>query len=250
MSSAAATRTSTGNVTACPCRSNDAPQPGERVRQRRPGHGVLHLQEPHPARAGEHAVGAVDVLGVRELARGEAVESRHQARRRGAEPADEGERAVADQLVAHPLGHPPPRGPVGVGAVVALGGGDVGVREPVELDVVVVAVEQVEGSFQGPRGLDRVQAERGHGLEGHADENPERAEADPRGREDVGVLARRAGADGAVGGHELQRAHLVGEPPVSRRPCRACRWRWRPRRSARRCRRGWAAPSRAPTAAG
>ena len=229
---------------------NDAAQPGEGGRQRRPRHGVLHLQEPHPARAGEDPVGPVDVLGGGEPARGDTVEStaRGAASRRRAGTRGRRRRC---RSARRPSTRPPGRAPAPrLGGVVALGGGDVGVREPVELDVVVVAVESSRAPSRGRAASTACSAERGHGLKGHDDEHPERAEAHPCGREDVGVLARRAAADGAVGGDELQRAHLVGEPAGVGRPCRACRWRWRPRRSARRCRRGWATPSRAPTAAG
>src|SRR6478609_5985381 len=102
MSSAAATRTSTGNVTACPCRCTTRRSPAKAFGSA--SRGTAYSISRNRTR--------------RELARGEAVEARYQAGRRGAEPGDEGERAVADQLVAHPLGHPPPHGPVGLGGVV------------------------------------------------------------------------------------------------------------------------------------
>ena len=76
MSSAAVNRTSTGKGDPDGEPVDDPAQPVERLGQRRPRHAVLHLDEAHPARRGEHQVGALGVDARGEEPRGGAQHGR------------------------------------------------------------------------------------------------------------------------------------------------------------------------------
>ena len=82
-------------------------------------------------------------------------------------------------------------------AVVALGQHPVGVREPVELEVVVGrrparrTPSSTSPTASAPR---RLQGERRHDLEGHGGDDAERAQPDPRGLEERPALGRPSSA--------------------------------------------------------
>ena len=156
----------------------------------------------------------VDDLGLPDPAGDEV----HELRDRIGAPASErgggAEREVGEQDVVAPrlprrLGTEWLLGPVG-----DLDGGDVGVREPVTVDVLVVVddvVEVVDERVERPGLLDRVQTERRLALEGHFRHHAEGAKADACAREHLGLLVARAAQHLAVGGDDLERGHERGQ---------------------------------------
>ena len=96
-----------------------------------------------------------------------------------------------------------------------------------------------------------VQPEGRHALQLDLGDDAERAEPDP-GRREAPPGRRRPStrSDRPVGEHERQPADRGGDALAAGSRCRGCRWRWRRRSSAGRCRRGWAAPARAACSAG
>ncbi len=102
---------------------------------------------------------------------------------------------------------------------VALGHGAIGVREPVELEVVALRdalVERVEDLAEILGVLDGVQDERRHALHGDIDEDAERSEAQRHGGQQLGVLglAHRQQVTGCC---DQRRADdLRGDSPESR----------------------------------
>ena len=107
-----------------------------------------------------------------------------------------------------------PRGVDGrVGAVVGAGQRQRRVREGPELEVVVrvgALVERGQHLLQRQRRVDAAQPERRHAAQRHRGHDPERAEPDPRGAQQVAVVAReRAPLARAV--DELERLDLGAE---------------------------------------
>ena len=177
-------------------------------------YGVLHLDEAHEPPAAQHAVAHVDDLGLADSAGDEV----HELRDRTGAPAPErgrgAEREVGEQDVVAPrlprrLGTEWLVGPVG-----DLDGGDVGVREPVTVDVLVVVddvVEVVDERVERPRLLDRVQTERRLALERHFRHHAEGAEADACAHEHLGLFVSRAAQHFAVGRDQLEPGHERGQ---------------------------------------
>ena len=82
---------------------------------------------------------------------------------------------------------------VGRHPVVGLGQGPLGVRHPVELEVVVVRdalVQAGQNVVERCRPLVGVQDERVHAAQGDLGDHADRADADQGGREDVGLVSR------------------------------------------------------------
>ena len=190
-------RTSTGkaarqSLASCTRRSSASTAGGVGPRDR-----VLHLQETDPAAADEHAVRVVGPGAGAERPGRHAGQRRHQRRHPPSGGDDAGERAVGEDLV---VPHRPParqrREPlVQRHPGVALQQRHVGVREPVELDVVGArSCSSSKPSMrrgERARPLDGAQRERRHRLQRHGGDHAERAEADPGGGEDLGVPGRR-----------------------------------------------------------
>ena len=108
------------------------------------GHCVLGLAEHDLALRGEHLGGDVAVATLAERARGDVVETGHQAGAAVAEPVAPPEHPVREEVVVEPR-LPPGQGfRLVEGAVVALGQAAFGVREPVELEVLVGLGQLIE----------------------------------------------------------------------------------------------------------
>ena len=140
MSSAGATRTSTGKLIRRSERSTSAFSSRSAVGRRLPRHRVLHLHEAHPARAGEDLVGDVGV-GPGSDRRGWR-SWRCPGRRPGSRRRPSGRRPrrrcwTGTRRRASLRNRGQRRGRA-LAAVVALGGAALGVREPVELEVLVL----------------------------------------------------------------------------------------------------------------
>ena len=99
--------------------------------------------------------------------------------------------------------------------VVPLDQGLAAVGEPVELEVVVgrgQLIELLEDLVHRHRALVGQQGERRHAAQRHRADHAERAEADPRGVEQLGPGRGRTRRHRPVRQHELERLHLGGEP--------------------------------------
>ncbi|CDZ92394.1 hypothetical protein RHRU231_950044 [Rhodococcus ruber] len=191
---------------------------GEHLGRGFDGDGVLHLPEPDPARGGEDAVAAIDELPGGQGPRGEPVELGDEGRRAGCEALDDLEHAVGEHLVVEEAAQPSHRGARCVGGQpgVALGEYPVGVRKPVELEVVdaePVALEHGQGVVERPGCFRRMQCERGHTLQGDRGEDADGAEAEPGGLEEFRLGLGGAAHDRAVRKDEGGRARDGGQAP-------------------------------------
>ena len=149
------TRARTRSTASCRRRRRPAPRPGTRCASRcarsarapsrsasgnrRPRQGVLHLAEPHRARSGEHLVRVVGVLPVAVDPGREPVDLRGQRAARRAEPGTSARARRSTSRAPRPsCRRPTPDAAAGVAgqARVALRHHAVGVRPPVELEVV------------------------------------------------------------------------------------------------------------------
>ena len=147
-SSAATVRTSIGNGTAKRARARPALDELEHAAHGLDGalarERVLHLGEAHEAGAREDAVGAIDAVAGAGEARDEPVDARDLRGQAAPEAAAELEGVVGEQDVVG-VGRGAPAGTRGlVGAVVGARQRGRGVREDVELEVVVGERELVE----------------------------------------------------------------------------------------------------------
>jgi hypothetical protein len=120
-----------------------------------------------------------------------------------------GEEHVGEQLVVDPGTDRTEGLEVVVGhAVVALGERPSGVREPVELEVVVgldkpaSPGQALEDRVQRPRLLDCAQPERGHDVDRHSGQDADAAEAEACDLEQVGALVGRGLDDVTLRGHD------------------------------------------------
>ncbi len=177
-------------------------------------HRVLHLGEPHRARAGEHLVREVGVRPLGPRAGRDGGDRRDGLREPPADPAGALPDRVGEELVVQPGLEPGQRRGRPLAAVVALGGAAVGVREPVELEVLVdgrQVVQPAEHLVEAHRLLVGGEQEGRLDTEGDRADHPEGAEAQPGALEQLGVLGRRAALHAAVGEHDLQRPDLRGQ---------------------------------------
>ena len=242
MSSAGATRISTGKLIRQSERVDDPPRLAERVEPGLARDGVLHLAEDHAARRGEDLVGDVAVGARREHPRRHLVHPRDHAGhpvRAGGQDTEDG---VGQQLVVDPAAHPRDRlglGHVGGEPGVALGEQPVGVGEPVHVAVVALRDHVVEGPERlvpRHRLLHRLEQEERLDREGHRGQDPERPET-RRGRS-----RRRRGSARASRRRPRPCPSPAGARRAARRArrrrhrCRGCRSRRPPPTSARRCR--------------
>ena len=196
------------------------PQLRARRQMQHPAHGlgrmlsgdpVLHLGEPDPALRREHRVGAVDLGRAPGAGGGQPGDPGNLPRQVA---GGEREGAADPVLEHHLLGvdqrrRPRPRRLVRAAALPAERG--LGVREDVELEVVVGGVELVEarqGRVERPRPVDAVERVGGDGADRRRVDDPERAEPDPRGRQPRGVGGSRDLERAAVGEHHLDRIDL------------------------------------------
>ena len=180
------------------------------------GDGVLHLDEAHPARRDEDVV-----RRRREPSRGQhrrcaPVEVRHHRRTRLAQATDEAEGRIGHRLVLDPSAPFAQRPHLLAVAqpVVALHQRAVGVREPVELEVLVVGGELVEPLHHlvyRHRPLVGHQRERLLALQRHRRHDAERADPDAGRCEQLRPLLRRACDDGAIADNQLEPDDLRGE---------------------------------------
>ena len=134
--------------------------------------------------------------------------------------------AVGEELVVDPARHAAEglARRVARQARVGLGERRVGVREPVELEVVVLAhaVDPlVEHEAERLLALDRVQHEPRHELQRHLDEHAERAEADAHRRQQLGAFGLAHGDELPRAGHQLRGDDLRRE--AAEREARAVR---------------------------
>jgi hypothetical protein len=125
---------------------------------------------------------------------------------------------VPDEHVVDELRDPPQGVGRGIRAapLVRLRQGDVGVREPVELEMVRgirAGIEVVHDVVEWFGSLDGVEGERRHALERHVDEDAESAEPQRDRREHLGVLGLRHGEQLAVGVTRVAATTWVAMPP-------------------------------------
>ncbi len=250
MSSAGVVRTSIGKLMFSPDASIHRRTSRSASRPASRGHGVLHLPEDHVARGGEHLVRHVGVGPLGQRPSGELVDPRDPAEARALPTLLARPKTVLDRKSSSSQRRNLPSG-AGVvdGAVVLLGQDPLGVREPVELEVVVVGGELVEPPERlapDHRELVGLEGEQRLDPEGERGEDAQCAEADPGDREDVGVLGPRRPQHLAGAGRPARARRSGRSARRRRRRCRGCRWRWRLRRSARRCRPCCAATVRRP----
>ncbi len=122
----------------------------------------------------------------------------------------------------------------------------IGVREPVELEVVVLRGALVERRRaprpSGFRAVDGVQHERRHALQRDVDEDAQRAEAERHRGKQFGVLGLVDDEQVAGCRHQRRTRRPGSRCRRTARRCRACRSRSRRRSTGGRCRRG--SPSR------
>ena len=164
-----------------------------------------------------------------------------------------GEReGAADPVLEHHLlgvdqrRRPRPRRLVRAAALPAERG--LGVREDVELEVVVGGVELVEarqGRVERPRPVDAVERVGGDGADRRRVDDPERAEPDPRCRQRPRGR-RKPRSRARCRRRAPSRPHRSGPRRCENgRRCRGSRWRSSRPGSGGRCRRGSRTPSRA-----
>ena len=219
MSSAAETRTSTGNRIGVGRRFVAGPELAHRVGEVLDGQAVLHLDEAHLARRAEHLVAAIDHVA---LGGGADHELGHGGRRPREAPADATDHGqpevLAEPLVADVAGAGL-RARRLVGADVALHlAALAAARHPVQLEVVDGGglVEQpVEDVVERLDGLAGVQHERRHALQRDLGDDAQRADADPGHPQQLGVRRGVDAHDVAGAGDELHpddRRRQVAEP--------------------------------------
>ena len=221
MSSAAATRTSTGNITGSASRATPARSSAEHVEHGLAGNRVLRLDEPDPARRHEHLVRRRGVPAVGQRGGGEPVQRLD--RRGTARPVRQSAPKAAFSITSYSRNRrqpgigdgiaAPPRRPV---RLFRLTQGVLAVREPVELEVVVACRELAEPPSTSSTCIGRSSAasvKAGTHCSVTVEMHAERADGHAGGVEQVGALLGRAGDDGSVGEHQLEPATWVAMPP-------------------------------------
>ena len=252
-------RRRTGSRRGMPIRSSRASiqraQLGDHRPQRGPRDGVLTSHGSGPAAATTNtAAECVDEGRARLRARPANSLIRGAAPGDGADLVDQPEHSVGQQLVVEPAGASPTAARARPSdAVVAFGQHPVGVREPVQSTWSFSAVQAPTARAPRPvsRSPPRPAAGRSARTGASPRRRPERTEADraPRGSSSAFSSAEHRST--------VPSPVIRVEPADLGRParragchCRGCRSRWRRRRSAGRCRPGWAGPARTTPAPG
>jgi hypothetical protein len=165
---------------------------------------VLHLGEAHEAGAREYRGRALQPLAATGQARDEAVELRDALRPAAPEAAGQPEGVIREQHVVQVSRDAAARARLLLGAVVRARQRRAGMREGVELEVVVAQrqlLEALERARERRRRIDSSQCEGGHALERDLGDHPERAEPDTRPAEQLTIALGRALERRSVGEH-------------------------------------------------
>ncbi|MBG9890314.1 hypothetical protein ABE10_27980, partial [Bacillus toyonensis] len=184
---------------------------------------VLHLAEPHGAALREDTMREVGVLTITREADGEPAERRRDRRHHGSRRTHRPVDAVGEQRLVDPLPHDRKRTARRGGgqALGALRESHIGVREPVELEVVGhrrAFMDVCEEFLQRHRPVDLVHHERGDALEGDLHHHAEGAETQGDCGQELGLVPLVDPQELPCGGDERDTGHLRGET-AEPRPC-------------------------------